>query len=185
MGVFSSFPQKKEVAHLMKTNIDYVVLTEIDEFNQPHKVPVRVRDKDNRLMVDRMIKVLSQNPKDAISYDKALENEVFHDFHERLQEGLSIIVALHDEQVTKEYFDAIYGVKRDAKNPYLTFAKCQVAASTDNISGNNTPSEETIELQQKMADMMKESNGLDLIEQALRARRRLCNFNKRYREKVN
>ena len=168
----------------MKVGIDYVRVREIDEFDQCHDERVRVKDADGRLMIDRIIRIFSQHPKECVFYDRSLENEVYHDYREQLSKGLAITVAQHDEQVTKEFFDAVYGANRDAENPYLTFAKSQVSASTDALSGNEYPSEETIQLQQKMANIMTKSDGFTLINQALRARRRLCNFNKRYRELV-
>ncbi len=169
----------------MKTSIDYVVLTEIDEFNQERESVVRIRDGNNRLMVDRVIKIFSQNPKEHIRYNKSLENEIYHDYRDQLEKGLLITVSLHNEQITKEYFDAVYGEKRDAIDPYLTFAKSQLSASADSISGVKEPSEETTDFQRKMAEMMGHSEPIDLMEQALRARRRLCNFNKRYRQMVS
>lgn len=170
----------------MKTSIDYVRVTEVDELNQPRSRTVQIKNEDGRLMVDRIIQIFSQHEKDQVHYDRALENEVYHDYHEQLARGLAITIALHDEQVTKEFYDAVYGVDRDAPNPYMTFAKSQVAASTDAISGNEDPSAETIELQKKIADIMANAtdSNFALIGQTLRARRRIFKFNKRYREKV-
>ena len=170
----------------MKTSIDSVRVTEFDEeLNRDCTRTIRVRDGEGRLMTDLVIQIFSRNPRDRVSYDKTLEEEVFHDYGEQISRGLAITVALHDDEVTKEFFDAVYGIKRDAPNPYMTFARSQVSASTDAISENESPSEETGELQKRMANIMSKSDGYTLVEQTLRARRRIFKFNKRYREQVS
>ena len=164
----------------MKTTQDVVIVTEVDQNNQEHEVQKRIKDENNRLMVDRIISIFSKYPGDRIKYSESLENEIYHEYRSQLDRGMMITAALQDENVTKEYYDAIYGENRDAVNPYLTFARSQVSASTDCLSGNENPSKQTLELQQKMVEMLDHNTGATLIPQALKARRRLYNFNKRH-----
>lgn len=169
----------------MKTNIDYVRVTGVDELDQERTEQVRVKDENGRLMIDRIIKILSQNPKEHVSYDATLEREVISDYEKQLKRGLAITIACHDEQVTKEFFDAVYGTNRDAENPYLAFARGEVAAFTDAASGSDFTSKETIELKKASDKVMEGSDLFTLMNQALRARRRIHSFNRRYQAAVS
>ena len=157
-----------------------MTVKEVDEFGQEQNVQVRICDREGRLMVDRVIKELSHHSKGDVKISPALRSEIFHDYGDQLCEGLKIVSMAHDEQMEKEFNDAVYGVNNSETEPYHTFAKSRMARANNQLADDECSSEKEPSIWNELTGMDGgQSTYVLLLVQVLKARRRIFRFNKR------
>ena len=157
-----------------------MTVKEVDEFGQERSVPIRICDGQGRLMVDRVIKELSHRSKGDVKISPSLRSEIFHDYGDQLYEGVKIVSMAHDEQMEKEFNDAVYGVNNSEGEPYRTFAKSRMEHAADQVTGNEYSPEKELNFWNELSGTDGgQSASMLLLVQVLKARRRIFHFNKR------
>jgi len=163
----------------MKTTVSCIYLQQHNDQGQKESVGVPIRTPSGELMTNRVIQIFSSYPEERIEYPLSLVLEIYTELYDAVITGEMIILAAESKEVVDDFILAAYGNYKSPQEPILSTMRNMLYSANAEIM-DMYPGENGAGLHRKAMRQLARLGVGRLVEQMLRARKRICRFNRRH-----
>lgn len=166
----------------MKTVVNYIYLLQPDEDGE---TLVRVSTPEGNLMINRVIQIFSQYPKERVEYPGFLEVEVYMGLYESVQTAQMMTLVAKDAGTLQEFRRAIYGDADELPELLEATVKSASYNAGRELLGKKELDGTGLALQQRVTGLMDGDDSRLWMVQMLKLRKRVRRFVHRHQAELD